>query len=174
MPRKGQDVLIRALPAVQRAVPDTALLLVGGGPSRERLESLAASTGVAASVMFTGSVPWPELPSYYGAGDVFAMPCRTRLGGVDVEGLGIVFLEAAACGLPVVAGDSGGAPETVLDGETGWVVDGRSVDGVAQRLVTLLGDPAAGAAMGAKGRDWATTRWSWDTASATLTDLLGG
>ncbi|MDQ1706096.1 MAG: phosphatidyl-myo-inositol dimannoside synthase, partial [Frankiaceae bacterium] len=118
--------------------------------------------------------PWPELPSYYGAGDVFAMPCRTRLGGVDVEGLGIVFLEAAACGLPVVAGDSGGAPETVLDGETGWVVDGRSVDGVAQRLVTLLGDPAAAAAMGAKGRDWATTRWSWDTASATLTDLLGG
>jgi phosphatidylinositol alpha-1,6-mannosyltransferase len=174
MPRKGQDVLIRALPAVQRAVPDTALLLVGGGPSRERLESLAASTGVAASVMFTGSVPWPELPSYYGAGDVFAMPCRTRLGGVDVEGLGIVFLEAAACGLPVVAGDSGGAPETVLDGETGWVVDGRSVDGVAQRLVTLLGDPAAAAAMGAKGRDWATTRWSWDTASATLTDLLAG
>jgi phosphatidylinositol alpha-1,6-mannosyltransferase len=172
MPRKGQDVLIRALPAVQRAVPDAALLLVGGGPSRERLTALATSSGVASSVLFTGSVPWPELPTYYGAGDVFAMPCRTRLGGVDVEGLGIVFLEAAASGLPVVAGDSGGAPETVRDGETGFVVDGRSVDAVAQRLISLLGDGATAEAMGAKGREWATTRWSWDAASAELAGLL--
>ncbi|MDQ1694685.1 MAG: phosphatidyl-myo-inositol dimannoside synthase [Frankiaceae bacterium] len=174
MPRKGQDVLIRALPAVQHVVPDAALLLVGGGPSRSRLESLAASTGVASSVTFTGSVPWVELPAYYGAGDVFAMPCRTRLGGLDVEGLGIVFLEAAACGLPVVAGDSGGAPETLRDGDTGYVVDADEADSVAVRLVSLLGDRAAAAAMGARGRAMVAAEWSWEVSAARVAELLTG
>ena len=172
MPRKGQDVLIRALPAVQQAVPDAALLLVGGGPSRSRLESLASSTGAASSVVFTGSVPWAELPAYYGAGDVFAMPCRTRLGGLDVEGLGIVFLEAAACGLPVVAGDSGGAPDAVLESETGYVVDGHVAAGVADRLQTLLLDPARAADMGGRGREWVSAEWSWERSTSTLTSLL--
>ena len=172
MPRKGQDVLVRALPAVQAAVPDAALLLVGGGPSRSRLESLASSTGVATSVSFTGSVDWPSLPGYYGAGDVFAMPCRTRLGGLDVEGLGIVFLEAAACGLPVVAGNSGGAPDAVLDGETGYVVDGHSLSAVAERLVTLLGSAEDARAMGKRGREWVSDAWSWQRSVATLRDLL--
>src|SRR5205807_8251399 len=122
------------------------------GPSRDRLRSLAAEVGVVDAVVMTGSVPWPELPSYYGAGDVFAMPCRTRLGGLDVEGLGIVFLEAAACGLPVVAGDSGGAPDAVVDGETGYVVDGRDPGPTAERLIALLLDPELRAAMGARGR----------------------
>jgi phosphatidylinositol alpha-1,6-mannosyltransferase len=168
----GQDVLIRALPAVQAAVPDAALLLVGGGPSRSRLESLAASSGVASSVFFTGTVEWPLLPAYYGAGDVFAMPCRTRLGGLDVEGLGIVFLEAAACGLPVVAGDSGGAPDALLEGETGYVVDGESVGLVAQRLVELLKSPEAAGTMGERGRAWVSDEWSWDRSAATLRGLL--
>jgi len=172
MPRKGQDVLIRALPVVQRDVPDAALLLVGGGPSKRRLEALASSYGAGSSVVFTGTVPWPELPHYYGAGDVFAMPCRSRLGGVDVEGLGIVFLEAAACGLPVVAGDSGGAPEAVRDGVTGHVVDGTSVEPVAARLVELLRDPAAAAAMGERGREWVRRQWSWEAAVERLTSLL--
>ena len=172
MPRKGQDVLIRALPAVQREVPDAALLLVGGGPSRSRLEALAASTGVASSVVLTGSVPWQELPAYYGAGDVFAMPCRTRLGGLDVEGLGIVFLEAAACGLPVVAGDSGGAPDAVIDGETGYVVDGGAVSAVSERLADLLSDRGLAAEMGVRGRQWVTDQWSWETSAATLRELL--
>src|SRR4029079_783036 len=131
MPRKGQDRLIRALPHVQRQVPDVALLLGGGGRMGATLSNLAGSWGVASSVVFTGSVPWQQLPAYYGAGDVFAMPCRTRLGGVDVEGLGIVFLEAARCGLPVVAGRSGGAPDAVRDDETGVVVDGAEVEAVA-------------------------------------------
>ena len=172
MPRKGQDVLIRALPAVQAAVPSAALLLVGGGPSRSRLESLAASCGVASSVVFTGSVDWPSLPAHYGAGDVFAMPCRTRLGGLDVEGLGIVFLEAAACGLPVVAGDSGGAPDAVLDGETGYVVDGESVPAVASRLVELLSSPEQAAAMGERGREWVGEQWTWERATETLMGFL--
>ena len=172
MPRKGQDVLIKAWPQVQARVPDAALLLVGGGPARGRLNHLARSVGVSDSVVFTGSVPWSHLPAYYGAGDVFAMPCRTRLGGLDVEGLGIVFLEAAACGLPVVAGDSGGAPDAVDDGVTGDVVDGRSVPGVAGAVAGLLADPERAAAMGERGRDWVQHRWSWEGSVTTLSELL--
>ncbi len=172
MPRKGQDVLIRAWPRVQSRVPDAALLLVGGGPSRARLERLAESMSVAASVVVTGSVEWPLLPAYYGAGDVFAMPCRTRLGGVDVEGLGIVFLEAASCGLPVVAGNSGGAPDAVADGVTGHVVDGRSVAEVTSSIVELLTNPDAAAEMGRRGRTWVEQKWTWDAAAVTLGKLL--
>lgn len=172
MPRKGQDVLIRALPAIRQRVPDVALLLVGGGPMRQRLQKLAVTNGVAGAVTFTGSVPTDELPMHYGAADVFAMPCRTRLGGIDVEGLGIVFLEAAACGLPVVAGDSGGAPEAVVDGTTGYVVDGRSVGAVAEHVGDLLADPQRATSMGAAGRDWVTSRWSWGSAVHTLVEAL--
>lgn len=172
MPRKGQDVLIRAWPQVQQSLPDATLLLVGGGPYRSRLTRLAESAGVAQSVVFTGSVDWPLLPAYYGAGDVFVMPCRTRLGGLDVEGLGIVFLEAAACGLPVVAGDSGGAPDAVADGVTGHVVDGRSVADVASAVAGLLADGEHAAAMGRRGREWVEQKWTWDASVTTLTDLL--
>src|SRR5204863_6255646 len=112
---------------------------------------LAAESGVAEHVVLTGSVPWPELPAHYAAGDVFALPCRTRGRGLDVEGLGIALLEAAATGLPVVAGRSGGAPETVREGRTGHVVDGRDLDGLVDALVVLLADPDRAAAMGAAG-----------------------
>ena len=95
---------------------------------------------------FTGAVPWAELPAHYGAGDVFAMPCRTRRGGLDVEGLGIVYLEASATGLPVVAGDSGGAPDAVLDGETGWVVPGGSAERPPSAWSPCSATPACGAA----------------------------
>ncbi|MCC3772983.1 glycosyltransferase family 4 protein, partial [Streptomyces sp. UNOC14_S4] len=148
VPRKGQDTLILAMPRILAAVPDAVLLVVGGGPYEQDLRRLADETGVAASVRFTGAVPWEELPAHYGAGDVFAMPCRTRRGGLDVEGLGIVYLEASATGLPVVAGDSGGAPDAVLDGETGFVVAGGSPAQSADRIVTLLRDPALRARMG--------------------------
>ena len=172
MPRKGQDTLIRAWPRVQDEVPDAALLLVGGGPSRARLERLAETAGVAESVVFTGSVDWALLPAYYGAGDIFAMPCRTRLRGLDVEGLGIVFLEAAACGLPVVAGNSGGAPDAVADGVTGHLVDGRSVAEVTSAVVGLLTDRLAAAAMGRRGRTWVEQKWTWDASVTTLIALL--
>ena len=174
MPRKGQDTLVRALPSVQRSVPDAALLLVGGGPYRSRLESLAADMGVSESVVLTGTVPWGELPAYYCAGDVFAMPCRTRLGGADVEGLGIVYLEASACGLPVIAGDSGGAPDAVVEGETGYVVDGRSVDEVASTVTALSTDNRLRQEMGDQGREWVGRAWSWTGASATARRLLFG
>jgi phosphatidylinositol alpha-1,6-mannosyltransferase len=171
MPRKGQDILIRALPVIRRSVPEAALLLVGGGPYRSRLESIVADVGGKDSVVFTGTVPWPELPAYYGAGDVFAMPCRSRLGGADVEGLGIVYLEASACALPVIAGDSGGAPDAVRDGETGYLVNGRSVQDVADRVAAVLGDPGLGAALGESGRSWVQQEWSWPTQIRTLAAL---
>ncbi|MFF0555019.1 glycosyltransferase family 4 protein [Streptomyces sp. NPDC004266] len=172
VPRKGQDTLIRAMPAILRRVPDAVLLIVGGGPYEKDLRRLAAETGVAGSVRFTGAVPWSELPAHYGAGDVFAMPCRTRRGGLDVEGLGIVYLEASATGLPVVAGDSGGAPDAVLDGETGWVVRGESAEETADRVATLLLDPGLRARMGERGRAWVEERWRWDLLAERLRELL--
>jgi phosphatidylinositol alpha-1,6-mannosyltransferase len=171
VPRKGQDTLVRALPAIRRRVPEAALLVVGGGPHRSTLEKLA--TGMD-GVVFTGSVPSGELPAHYAAGDVFAMPCRTRNRGLDVEGLGIVYLEASASGLPVVAGDSGGAPDAVREGETGYVVGGRDVAAVADRVATLLADRDLGRRMGAAGRAWVEREWRWDTQAARMTDLLRG
>ncbi|GIH81517.1 glycosyltransferase family 4 protein [Planobispora longispora] len=172
VPRKGQDTLIRAWPRVLRAVPDARLLLVGGGPYRRRLERLVASLGLRSSVILTGPVDGADLPRYFALGDVFAMPCRTRLGGIDVEGLGIVYLEASASGLPVLAGASGGAPDAVLPGETGLVVDGAAPDAVADALLDLLGDPARARAMGERGRAWAAREWSWDRVATRFTELL--
>ncbi len=172
MPRKGQDTLIRCWPAVLAAVPDARLVIVGGGPSRERLTRLAVDLGVSGSVTLTGSVPFEDLPAHYAAGDVFAMPCRTRGGGLDVEGLGIVYLEASSTGLPVIAGDSGGAPDAVLEGETGFVVDGRDEAAVTDRLVQLLTDRELAARMGERGRAWVEERWTWDAVSARLSALL--
>lgn len=172
VPRKGQDTLILAMPAILAEVPDAVLLIVGGGPYAGQLRKLAAETGVLDSVRFTGPVPWEELPAHYGAGDVFAMPCRTRRGGLDVEGLGIVYLEASATGLPVVAGDSGGAPDAVLDGETGWVVRGGSAEESAERIVELLGDAELRRRMGERGRAWVEEKWRWDLLAEKLRELL--
>jgi phosphatidylinositol alpha-1,6-mannosyltransferase len=174
VPRKGQDMLIRALPGLRERVPDAALLIVGGGPYRKHLTQLADELGVAEHVVITGSVPWSELPAHYNAGDVFAMPARTRGKGLDVEGLGIVYLEASATGLPVVAGTSGGAPEAVLDEVTGHVVDGRDVGQLRETLTALLADPVRARRMGEAGRAWVKENWRWDTMAARLTGLLDG
>jgi phosphatidylinositol alpha-1,6-mannosyltransferase len=172
VPRKGQDVLVAGWPRVLARRPDARLLLVGAGPAERSLRRAVAAQGVADSVVLTGGVDAAELPGHYAAGDVFAMPCRTRRAGLDVEGLGMVFLEAAACGRPVVAGTSGGAPETVREGTTGHVVDPRSPAAVAATIADLLDDPVRGRAMGAAGRAWVEQRWSWTTIAATFADLL--
>ena len=170
--RKGQDTLLKAWPTVKAKVPGAALLIVSGGPREAALHGLSERTGLAPSVRFTGPVPAAELPAHYAAGDVFAMPCRTRRGGLDVEGLGIVYLEASATGLPVVGGDSGGAPDAILDGETGYVVPGRDTAALADRLIALLSDPLTARAMGDKGRAWVERDWSWDLTAARLRALL--
>ena len=174
VPRKGQDILIRALPAIRAQVPDAALLIVGAGPYRDELAAIAQRAGVAQHVVLTGGVSWSELPAHYAAGDVFAMPCRTRRAGMDVEGLGIVYLEASATGLPVLAGASGGAPDAVRAGETGYVVDGRDAHAVAEPLVTLLADPKLRARMGAAGRAWVQRDWRWEVVAGQLTEMLQG
>jgi len=173
VPRKGQDVLIRAWPEVRRRVAGAVLLVVGRGRDLPRLRRLAVARGVERDVVFTGGVPWAELPAHYAAGHVFAMPCRTRRAGLDVEGLGLVYLEASATGLPVVAGDSGGAPDAVLPGRTGYVLPGRDVAAVADRVATLLTDRDAARAMGQRGRCWVEREWQWDTIAARLGGFLG-
>jgi phosphatidylinositol alpha-1,6-mannosyltransferase len=172
VPRKGQDTLIRALPLIRARVPDAALLITGGGPYEPTLRRMVREAGLHGDVVFAQSVPQHELPVHYGAGDVFAMPCRTRRGGLDVEGLGIVYLEASATGLPVIGGDSGGAPDAVLEGESGYVVDGRSAEQTADRVATLLADPARAERMGARGREWIEAEWRWDLLAERLHALL--
>lgn len=169
--RKGQDVLIRAMPAIRRRVPDAALLIVGGGPYRETLEEMAAGAP-RGSVVFAGQVSEEDLPLYYRAGDVFAMPCRNRLGGLEVEGWGNVFIEAAACGRPVVVGDSGGARESLVDGATGILVDGANVAEVADVVATLLSDPPLAEAMGRAGRTRVEAYFTWPRAARQLAGWL--
>jgi len=172
--RKGQDALIRAMPAILSEVPEAVLLLVGDGPYRRRLQRLVRERKVDDSVIFAGAVPWSEAPAWFDAGDVFAMPCRTRMGGLEPEALGIVFLEAQAAGAPVLVGDSGGAPETVRHGEMGYVVDPRDPAGIAVRAVELLGDKGRIRVLGDKGRAWVQEEWSWEQSLTVLQGLLAG
>lgn len=170
--RKGQDVLVAGWPQVLARHPGARLLLVGGGPLESALRRAVAARGLTGSVVFTGPVEPAELPAHYAAGDVFAMPCRTRRAGLDVEGLGMVFLEAAACARPVVAGTSGGAPEAVQEGVTGHVVEPRSPGAVAGTIADLLADPDRARAMGRAGRAWVEERWSWTRIAETFAGLL--
>ncbi|MGQ0642038.1 MAG: glycosyltransferase family 4 protein [Gemmatimonadaceae bacterium] len=172
VPRKGQDMLIRALPQISRSVPDVRLLIVGIGPHERALRALAQQSGVSERVVFAGAARYEELPAYFRAGDVFAMPCRSRWFGLDVEALGAVFLQAAAVGRPVIVGRSGGAPEAVRHGETGLLVDATSADDIAAAATALLRDPARAAAMGAAGARWVHTEWTWEVQSQRLRQLL--
>ncbi|NMO03352.1 glycosyltransferase family 4 protein [Gordonia sp. TBRC 11910] len=172
VPRKGQDVLIEALPAIREQIADATLVIVGGGPYGDTLREMAAASPVSEHIVFTGSVPADELAAYHNVADVFAMPSRTRGKGLDVEGLGIVYLEASASGVPVVAGMSGGAPETVREGQTGLVVDGRSANAVAAGVVDILSDRDRARAMGAAGREWIVGQWRWAQIAARLRELL--
>jgi phosphatidylinositol alpha-1,6-mannosyltransferase len=172
VPRKGQDMLIGALPQIANEIPDVRLLIVGIGPHERALRRLAQRSGMSDRIVFAGGVPYKELPAYFRTGDVFAMPCRSRWFGLDVEALGAVFLQGAAVGRPVIVGRSGGAPEAVRDGETGILVDPTSVDDIAAAAISLLQDPQRAAEMGAAGARWVHKEWTWDAQSARLRQLL--
>ncbi|USQ78807.1 glycosyltransferase family 4 protein [Ornithinimicrobium faecis] len=170
--RKGQDALIEAWPRIQDEVPGAALVIVGDGPSRPRLQTQVEQAGLGAHIMLTGQVPWSRTPEYFALGDVFAMPTRTRLLGLEPEGVPLSALEAQASGLPVVIGDSGGAPDTIRDGVTGHVVNGRDLDQVARAVVDLLSDRQRALAWGMAGRDFVTQRFQWDDLAADLQQML--
>ncbi|NDF03286.1 MAG: glycosyltransferase family 1 protein [Actinobacteria bacterium] len=170
--RKGQDHLIEAMPEILKSERDAHLLLVGEGPYRKYLEGRVAKLSLTECVTFIGRIQYSELPKYICVGDIFAMPSRSRLAGLEVEGLGIVYLEASACGLPVIAGSSGGAPDAVLEGKTGVVVDGTNDVEIAAAALILLGDEKLRKVMGSAGREWIIDKWRWDIWAKEFRDLL--
>ncbi len=154
VPRKGQDRLVRAVAQLET---DVEVLFVGTGRTENQIRDLAHELGVRAR--FEVDVAWSELPGLYRSMDMFCMPCKSRWGGLEIEGLGLVFLEAAASGLPVLAGDSGGSPETVIPGQTGFVVS--SVSDIVEGLSLLIDDPERSATMGARGREFIEREFTW-------------
>ncbi len=170
VPRKGFDVLVDAV----AGLPDVQLAIAGAGRDQARLERRAKQQGIAPRVRFLGRVPDDDsFPRLYACADVFAMPCRDRWGGLEAEGFGIVFLEAAAAGVPAVAGRSGGSHEAVVDGETGFVVDGRALD-VRGALAALLADDDLRRRMGAAARARAVMEFSYETLAARLAPVVAG
>lgn len=170
--RKGQDYLIQSMPLILHQVPNAHLLLVGQGPYLEHLQKLVKEHGLENSVTFIGRVDYKELPQYLCVGDIFAMPSRSRLKGLEVEGLGIVYLEASSCGLPVLAGNSGGAPDAVKQSETGLVVNGTDEKQIASAAIELLNNSDSSKKMGLAGRQWIVNNWRWETWSKEFEALL--
>jgi phosphatidylinositol alpha-1,6-mannosyltransferase len=170
--RKGQDALIKALSKVRGQFPNAQLVIAGSGNYEERLRALAKKEGVAQSVSFLGRVPFEDLPALFRSADIFASPTRERFAGLEVEGLGIVYLEASASGVPVIAGDSGGSPDAVQQDVTGKVVAGSDIDGLAKALTELLADAQLRAQMGSAGRLWMESQWSWQVIGARFRHLL--
>lgn len=160
--RKGQDILIQSLPAILEKHPTAHLLMVGEGPYRQDLTKMVLKLKLSDAVTFIGRIQYKDLPRYICAGDIFAMPSRSRLAGLEVEGLGIVYLEASSCALPVIAGRSGGAPDAVDEGVTGFSVDGTSPTQVSRAIINLFDDPIRAKAMGAAGRSWIIEKWRWE------------
>jgi phosphatidylinositol alpha-1,6-mannosyltransferase len=168
VPRKGFDVLIEAVAGLD----GVELAIAGSGRDHDRLTKLATRLGTRAHLL--GRVTDENLPALYASADAFAMLCRDRWGGLEAEGFGIVFLEAAACGVPAVAGRSGGAHEAVVDGETGYVVEPRDVVAVRGSLERLLGDDALRARMGAAARERVERDFAYDALAARLAPLAAG
>lgn len=164
VPRKGQHRLLRAAARLAAQGTPVQVLLVGRGRKEAALRDLARELDV--DVRFEVDVPWSEIPDLYREMDAFCMPCRSRWAGLEVEGLGLVFLEAAAAGIPVLAGDSGGSRETVVPGRTGFVV--RSTADIVEALTLLIRDRELAAAMGRNGRSWVESEWTWDRTAERL------
>lgn len=170
--RKGQDTLVEALPLILEEIPDAHLMFVGEGPRKKFMQQRAEKLGISSHITFIGRIHYQDLPKYICVGDIFAMPSRSRLAGLEVEGLGIVYLEASACGLPVLGGQSGGAPDAVIDGQTGLVVDGTSPEAVASAAVYLLQNEAVALELGMRGRQWIIDEWQWQKWAERFNTLL--
>jgi len=170
--RKGQDRLVEAMPLVLKEIPEAHLVFIGEGPHRKKLDQLVKRHKLENHVTFIGRIQYSDLPRHFSLGDIFAMPSRSRLFGLEVEGLGIVYLEASACGLPVVGGNSGGAPDAVKEGITGFVVDGNKLPEIADRIITLLKDDELRNQMGNAGRSWAMEEWQWKRWSQAFNQVL--
>lgn len=171
---KGQDTVLRALPAIVAEVPEVMYLMVGEGPFRRDLERLAAQLGVEERVVFAGFVPESELPVYYRAADVVAVPSREVTEGLPIEGFGIVYVEAGACGLPVVGGCGGGTDESIEDEVTGFRVDHDDPAAVASAVVRLLEDRRLAERMGSAGRQRAVDLYDWRIQADGLRRFLEG
>jgi len=170
--RKGQDKLIVAMSQVIKDFPTAVLLLVGEGPIKYMLQKLVQHHSLEKNVIFAGRVQLDELPRYIQLGQIFAMPARDRFFGLEVEGLGIVYLEASACALPVIVGNSGGAPDAVISEKTGLIVDGTSPDAIAKSIKTLLQQPELAKSYGSAGREWVVNEWRWEIWSKRFNSLL--
>ena len=170
--RKGQDKLIDAMPSILESISNAHLLLVGQGPYQQKLVKRVKKLGLEESVTFVGRINYEQLPEYICVGDLFAMPSRSRFGGLEVEGLGIAYLEASACGLPVIAGSSGGAPDAVVDGKSGEVVNGTDITAISKTVIKFLRDPEGSQQMGQFGRNWVVEKWRWEIWSQAFERLL--
>jgi phosphatidylinositol alpha-1,6-mannosyltransferase len=170
--RKGQDKLIDAMPSILESISNAHLLIVGQGPYQSKLVKRVKKLGLEESVTFVGRINYEKLPEYICVGDLFAMPSRSRFGGLEVEGLGIAYLEASACGLPVIAGSSGGAPDAVVDGKSGEVVNGTDITAIAKTVIKFLRDPEGSRQMGQFGRNWVVEKWRWEIWSQAFERLL--
>lgn len=170
--RKGHDLVIRALPRVLKAHPDTCYLVVGSGPAKATIASLANEMGLGDKVIFWENAKDSELLKIYNLCDVFAMPSRANLKSCDVEGFGIVFIEANACGKPVIAGRSGGMADAVVDGETGFLVDPDDSDALAESLSRIIGDSSFARRIGQQGRVRAERKFAWKLIAAQVDETM--
>ena len=170
--RKGQDILIQSMPEVLAKHPTAHILMVGEGPYRKELTKMVSELNLIDAVTFIGRIQYKELPRYICAGDIFVMPSRSRLAGLEVEGLGIVYLEASSCALPVIAGRSGGAPDAVDEGVTGYSVDGTSPLEVSKAVIKMFDDPINAREMGQAGRSWIIDKWRWEIWSKEFNSLF--
>jgi phosphatidylinositol alpha-1,6-mannosyltransferase len=161
VPRKGQDQVIRALPQIVRSVPEVVYLVGGRGGHKKELRTLAQSVGVQDRVIFAGFIPQQELVAHYNLADVYIMPSREIPAAGSVEGFGITFLEANACGIPVIGGRSGGIPDAIVDGQTGLLVDPGSPDEIAAAAVRLLNDQDFAEQLGHNGRQRVLQTLQW-------------
>lgn len=167
--RKGHDVVLAALRLVREQLPNVRYVIVGDGEERQRLETLAHESELSDRVFFEGEVPWAMLPQYFAAADVFVLP--TRVDAHDFEGFGLVFLEAAAAGLPTIGGHGGGVAEAVEEGVTGMLVDGTDPGQLARAIAALAGSHELRQRFGHAGRARAVTQFSWETAASAVTRI---